>query len=255
MEAKKERNRLGLPANEDYEVTDTQTSPNKKIRVRGNPNLGQVRTFLIGVRNPTLDRDNPMGDPICTEVWVNELRLAGLDERGGMAGLARLNMQLADFGNVAASVNYSSVGFGAIDQKLANRSQREDFSYDVATTLELGKFFPKSLGIRLPMYAQISNATSTPRFDPNDKDIDLKERINNESDRTKKDSIKDATINKETIRSLNFTNVRKERTGKGKPMPWDISNFSATYAFTETDRSDPILRSDKSTRQTGSLGL
>jgi len=41
---------------------------------------------MIGIRNR---RDN--GATICSEVWVNELRLSGFDENGGQAGLARID--------------------------------------------------------------------------------------------------------------------------------------------------------------------
>ncbi|MEL6986350.1 MAG: cell surface protein SprA [Bacteroidota bacterium] len=252
VETKKERNAAGFPTNRKYTKLDPESDLPKYVSVIGNPNLGQVRSVMIGIKNPELDT-TIIGDPICAEVWVNELRMTGLDERGGVAGLARLSVQLADFADLGAALNYSSIGFGAIDQKLLDRSQQEDFSYDVSGTFQLDKFLPQKWGIRLPMFAQLSSESSTPRFDPNDRDLDLKEKIRTAPDQFTKDSIRDATINKTTIKSLNFTNVRKERTGKGKPMPWDISNFSATYAFTETDKRDPIIKSDKSTRQRAAL--
>ena len=89
---------------------------------------------MIGVRNNPDD-----GLSKCLEVWVNELRLTGLNEAGGTAGLARLDMQLADFGRLSLSGNYSSIGWGALDQKLAERSLDEVVQYDIATNLELGK--------------------------------------------------------------------------------------------------------------------
>ena len=36
-------------------------------------------------------------------------------------------------------------------------------------------------------------------------------------------------------------------------MPWDISNFTATYAFDETSQHDPIVESDVLTRRRGAL--
>jgi len=249
VETKKERNAAGFPTNQRYERLDPESVLPKFVRVIGNPNIGQVRSIMIGVKNPSDDSF----ESICTEVWINELRMTGLDERGGAAGLARLNLELADFADIGAAVNYSSVGFGAIDQKLADRSQKEDFSFDLSGTFELGKFFPQKWGIRLPMYASLTSESSTPRFDPNDRDLDLKEKIRDAANDTDRDSIRNATITKTTIKSLNFTNVRKERTGKGKPMPWDISNFSATYAYTQTERRDPIIKSDQSTREKGGI--
>ncbi len=52
--------------------------------IKGNPNLGEVRAFLIGVENTSLSD----GIPANAEVWVNELRLSKLDEKGGYAATA-----------------------------------------------------------------------------------------------------------------------------------------------------------------------
>ena len=53
--------------------------------VLGNPNLGEIRGMLIGVENTNA---NPEA---CGEMWVNELRLSSLDEKGGYAALARID--------------------------------------------------------------------------------------------------------------------------------------------------------------------
>jgi len=36
-------------------------------------------------------------------------------------------------------------------------------------------------------------------------------------------------------------------------MPWDISNFSASYGYTETDRRDPLLEFDNTREYRGGL--
>ena len=41
----------------------------------GNPNLGEVRGVLVGVENA--QDASGTGAPVCTEVWINELRLSG----------------------------------------------------------------------------------------------------------------------------------------------------------------------------------
>ena len=103
---KQRRNRSSLPPTAVYEVEHMER-PGAKIKVLGNPNLGFVEGIMIGIRNK---RDN--GIPICTEVWVNELRLSGFDEGGGQAGLARLDFQLADLGNATIAGNFSTIGWG-----------------------------------------------------------------------------------------------------------------------------------------------
>src|SRR5690554_7219926 len=57
-----------------------------KIGIKGNPNFGNVRTIMIGVKNAT-------GDDLCGEVWVNELRLTELDNKGGWAAVVSLRSE------------------------------------------------------------------------------------------------------------------------------------------------------------------
>ncbi|NJK83337.1 MAG: cell surface protein SprA, partial [Saprospiraceae bacterium] len=114
VEAKLERNKNGNAAVE-YPYNPLGLPIGHTIKVKGNPNLGYVRTIMIGLRNPKDDSKSH-----CIEIWANELRLQGLNEQGGVAALARLDLQLADFGNISISGNYSSIGFGAIDQRVDN---------------------------------------------------------------------------------------------------------------------------------------
>ena len=234
---------------DEYVEALDELNPDKVVKIRGNPNFGDVKVMMIGVRNPY----NADGAAYSTELWANELRLTGLDERGSVAATARLDVQLADFGSFTLAGNYSSIGFGAINQKVQERSRDRIVGYDAALNLELGKFFPEKWGLRLPLYAQVSNVTKTPEYDPYDLDIRLKDKINNADSQTEKDSIRTLAQDVLDIKTINLTNVRKERTGDGKPMPWDISNFSASYSYTETERRDPLIALDEEKQHTGSL--
>jgi len=248
---KQERDATNFNKGVEYIQAVNPSDPNSHvIKVKGSPNLGFVKMVMVGVRNPYTG-NNASYD---TEVWVNELRVTGLDERGGAAAIARLDMQLADLGNLTIAGNYNSVGFGALDQQVHERSREEVTGYDVAATLELGKFLPEKWGVKVPFYAQISNTTSTPEYNPYDLDIVLKDQLKSISDPVKRDSVREQSQEVTAIKSYNFTNVRKERTNaQATPMPWDISNFSVSYGFSQTDRRDPIIQFDRQDRYTGAL--
>lgn len=220
----------------------------RTIKIRGNPNLGKAKVVMVGVRNPY----NADGAVYSTEVWVNELRLTGLDERGGVAALARVDAKLADFGSLTFAGNYSSIGFGAIDQKVQQRAREEIYGYDIAGQFLLNKFLPESWGLQIPFYGQFSKSVENPEYDPYDLDVRLKDKVNAAPDRLARDSIRRIAQDVVTIKSMNFTNVRKERTNTAKkPMPWDIENFSFTYSQTETERRDPIIELDRERKQSG----
>ena len=222
-----------------------ETARGERYRIRGNPNLGDVKSVMIGIRNPSkILRQDDADDGIdhCAEVWVNEMRLFGLDETGGYAALARVDFSIADLGNASLALEYSSQGWGALDQTLLERSREEIFKADWSTNLELGKFFPEKSGLQIPFYYQDSREIKTPQFDPYDKDLSLDEKLAEASSPAERDIINEQAKEVTNIKSLNFTNVRKERTNtEKKPMPWDVSNFSVSASKTTTEHRDPIV--------------
>ncbi|MBP7821782.1 MAG: cell surface protein SprA [Saprospiraceae bacterium] len=255
-DVKTQRNNSNIPLDQLYAVNYTQTNNGgnyaRKVAVKGNPNLGLIKGIMIGLKanSPVLEGS----ESNCIEVWVNELRVNGFDERGGWATTARMDVNLADFGRVAASSNYSSIGWGAIDKKIAQRAREKALQYDVATNLELGKLLPETSGIKIPFYAQYTSTIKTPEFDPYDLDLKLKDKLNSQTDGAKRDSIRQLAQDFTSIKSINVTDVRKERSDRSeKAMPWDVENFSATYAYSETVRHTPIIENDQSNNYKGAL--
>lgn len=252
-ELKEERNELGVKKSEIYSKTIQAEESNAmhEIRVKGSPSLGYAKVMVIGIRNPEDD-----GASYDSEVWINELRLAGLDERGGAAALARMDVQLADLGNLTLAGNISTIGFGALDNQVHERNREQVTGYDVAANLELGKFFPEKLGMRIPFYGQISNTTTTPEYDPYDTDIKLKDKLDRAESKSARDSLRNQSQEVVNIRTYNFTNVRKERTGNNpnrKPMPWDIENFSVSYSNSKTERREPLIEFERQNDWTAAL--
>jgi cell surface protein SprA len=246
-ELKKQRNAAGGDLSALY-ITNDPNQPENRVKIIGNPNLGYVKGVMIGVQNYNLNK------PQCLEVWVNELRLNGFSDKGGYAGTARVDIQMADLGNVSAAGTFTSRGWGGIDQRLLQRQLEDVLQFDISTTVALDKFLPEKWGLRLPFYAQYSNLTRRPEFDPYDLDINLKEKID-ASDPADRDSIRMNALDVTTNRAYNFTNVRKERKGPARkvPLPWNIENFSLTYAFNEQDRRTPIIYSDNLKQYKGGL--
>ncbi len=219
------------------------TDGRNRIAVKGQPDLSKVRILLVGARNPVRNNALPGQDDgldKSVELWFNELRLTDFDERGGWAATARLNAQLADFGDVTISANKSTIGFGSLDKRISELNRSDDRFFDVSSSFELGKFFPDKTGIKIPVYVNYSNQISTPQFDPKSPDIELKNVLNTLPKQTQ-DSIKSYADNVTVRRSINLTNVRKIKTDPlAKNHLWDIENLSATYAYTEYDHRDFI---------------
>lgn len=207
-----------------------------KLTIVGIPNLSDVRTIMIGLRNPKQSPTNLSDDGMakCAEVWINELRLTEFDEDGGWAATTRVTADLADLGNVVMVGNVSTAGFGSIEKKVSERQKENITSYDLATNIELGKFLPEKSGIRIPMHFDFSETYSNPQYNPLSPDLYLKDDLNTYSSQAEKDSILNIVQDYTRRKSINFINVRKEKTGTNKKARiYDISNFDFTYAYNE----------------------
>jgi cell surface protein SprA len=248
-ELKVERNRSNVPLTSLYSSSDPE-KPANNIKIIGNPNLGNVRGIMIGVKNIG-DDDQAR----CFEVWANELRVFGFEDQGGVAALARVNVQLADLGVLGVSGNFSTIGWGALDQRLQQRSREQVYQYDLTANLALDKFLGEKNTLRLPFFAQYTNIVRTPQFDPYDFDLELKDKLNEANNQEERDSLRRQAVDYTAVKAYNFTNVRKERAqgNTSAPMPWDVENLSATYAYSNTFRRDPIIEFDDLDQYRGSL--
>lgn len=203
-----------------------------KIKVTGNPNLGNVKVIMLGVRNPSRtssSSDDGLAKSVI--VWLNELRLTNFEDLSGWAANASMITKLADLGTLTLSGSIVTAGFGALDAKVSERSLRNLYQYNVSSTLEMGKFFPKKWNVRVPLYFAYGESFSNPQYNPFDPDIELKESLKRMSAHDR-DSIKNLVQEYARTKSLNFTNVKIDLPTK-KPHFWNISNFAVTYSFSD----------------------
>lgn len=233
---KLERNRLKRQgvADVSYQKVYSKNDPNNtrnKISIIGNPSLAEVKVIMIGVRNNT-------GDIKSGEVWVNELRLTDFDEQGGWAANANLNVALSDLGTVNVSGRVETAGFGALDQSLAERRMDDYSQYSVATSIELGKLFPEKAKVSIPLYYAYSKETTSPQYDPLNQDIKLDDALDAVETKAEKDSIKDYSLEQNTIKSFALNNVKVDIRSKN-PMPYDPANFSLGYSYSQNSKKNP----------------
>lgn len=208
---------------------------NNLLKVKGNPDLSQVEVMMIGIRNK---KGKTLG-PKSVEVWVNELRLTNFEEKGGWAGIGRITGNLADLGTYSVAGRVTTSGFGSIDSKMGQRTVDNSYEYDLSTNLELGKFFKKESGVKIPLYIGLSKAISTPEYSPLDKDIKLKDALDNAANSHERDSIKRISQTFTTRKSINFTNVQIDKPDRTTaPKIYDISNLALTYSYNLLEHGD-----------------
>ena len=205
-----------------------------KFAVKGNPSLGSIKTLMIGVKNPS----NQLGDDLCGEVWFNELRIAGIDSKGGWAAVGAMDANFADLANVAATARISTIGFGSIDQT-PNQSNREDMKqYDLVTNINLGKLMPEKWGLQIPLNLNVGETFITPEYDPFYQDILFQDRLDNSIRNSQRDSINDQAIDYTLRKSISLIGVRKNKTGNKPTRFFSPENFDFSYAYNELYHQD-----------------
>lgn len=224
--------------NSEYIIYDDD----RKITIKGNPNMSAIKTIMIGIKNPKKMGPGGEDDGMmkCGQVWFDELRLTDFDEKGGWASTARVTAKLADLGSLSLSGNVYTPGFGSIENTLAQRKKETLKQYDISSSLELGKFIPEELKIHVPMFIGYSEQFVTPQYNPLDPDMLLSTTLKDPTiPKPVRDSLKRATQDYTKRNSINFTNVKKDK-GKNskKSHVYDIENWAASYSYTELFHRD-----------------
>ncbi len=227
------------------------------ITVLGNPNISDVKGILIGVRNPKKrgfgSADD--GEAKSAIIWVDELRLTDFNDSPGWAATGRMQADLADLGRVTLMGSHRSAGFGTIDQKISEIPLDYETNFQVATDINWGKFFPEKSGIRIPMHYDFGVGNITPKYNPLNPDILLKDDLDTYVKKESRDSVKALTIDHTTRQNINFMNVRKERkNSKKKPRIYDIENFDASFAYSEIKHRNIDIEQETQKKYQGGLG-
>lgn len=228
---KLERDALGAtvaPVNELYTATNNEdTNQAYTVSVKGNPTLAQLRTITLGLKN--ISNSIKSG-----EIWFNELRAAGFDNKAGWAAVVNADANFADVANVSLAGSMQTVGFGNVEDRVNQRSLDETKQYDVSTTVNLHKVLtPEKWGLQIPMSYSIGEKFIDPKFDPQYQDVELKDAI---SQNPNSEFSRDYT--KRT--SISFNNVRKNRNPQStkKPRFYDVENLSVSYAHNKEFHRD-----------------
>ncbi|WP_241502208.1 T9SS outer membrane translocon Sov/SprA [Hymenobacter glacialis] len=253
IDAKSERNKQ---IGNNFQIPYTKTLANgATITVVGNPDFSAVQGVMLGILNPTSDGTDPSTSAITANLWADELRVSDFEQQAGYAATARLNVKMADVANLTATGNFTSVGFGGLQDKAQQRSIDDVFRGDVQATVAADKFLPERLQLRVPVLLQLGHESRTPLYDPLDPDTKLSQSLEKFTNGSGSENAatqaeyRRKVVDQTTSRSISVLNVRKER-GPGKPgepvappKPWDIENVALSYSLTERLHTD--IRTDR----------
>lgn len=197
-----------------------------EIRVKGNPNLANIRTMMLGVKNVSSSDQN-------AEVWMNELRVSQFDNKGGWAAVVSADANFADFANISLTGRKQTKGFGAIEQSVNERGQEDIALYDITTSVNAGQLLPEKWGLKIPVNYSFSEEFKDPKYDPQYQDVLFEDAANiNPNSKHSQDYSR--------RRSVNIMNVRKEYNPESerKKRFYDVENLSLSYSFNELYHKD-----------------
>lgn len=246
LERNKEKRKAGSQVTyyTPFSIFDPE-KPMNKVSVTGNPTISNIKVIMIGVRNNSRITQS-------AEIWVNELRLTDFNEDGGWAGNANLYVGLSNMGSVSFSGRKETAGFGSLDQGIMDRNIDDVYQYNIASQIDLGRFFPEKAKVSLPFYYSYSEDVVSPKYNPLDQDVLLKDALDAVETQAEKDSVKNFAQNRKTTRSITFNNVKADIRSK-RPMPYDPANFSLDWSHVENYMQDATTQYEQTIADAANL--
>ncbi len=250
VELKKERNRAKRDLKEGvgFGILYTGRDPNNennRISVMGNPSLSDIRVMLVGVRN----NSSTVKDGT---VWVNELKVTDFDNAGGWALDGSANLSLSDIAQLNFGAHVETAGFGGVDQSLNERRMDDYERYTFAVQGDVGRFLPEKVKMRAPVYYSLTKEKTSPKYNPLDQDVLLKDALDDAGSKHAKDSINDFAVERNTVQSFSLSGFTFDIKSKN-PMPWDPANFVFNFSFNKQSKSDPTTEYENTNDYRGSF--
>ncbi len=216
-----------------------------RIAVIGNPSLSDVRVMLIGVRN----NSSTTKDGI---VWVNELKVTDFNEEGGWAAKANATLNLSDIATLNFGTHIETAGFGGVDQSLNERRLDDYHQYNFAVQGDLGRFLPEKVKLRAPIYYSVSKEKTSPKYNPLDQDVLLKDALDGCANKHERDSIESYAVEHSKIENFSVSGLKFDVQSKN-PMPWDPANFTLNFSFSKQTKMDPTTEYEYTNDYRGSF--
>ncbi|MBZ0265327.1 cell surface protein SprA [bacterium] len=135
------------------------------IKVIGQPSIGAIKVYALGVRNfgpPIQEEEN-------IEIWVDEMRLSGVRKEPGMAMRSSVSAKFADFLDLRVDMNQEDAEFHRVDQRTG--SPNSTINSSMNGTVKLGKFISPKVGFSIPVRGSAKYSMSIPKYTTSNGDI------------------------------------------------------------------------------------
>ena len=142
----------------EYRFTDDLgLETGKVIRINGQPAINRIKYFVVGVHNLA-------ETPITGEVWLDELRLSGVNKDKGVSMRVQSRFNLADIINTSFAYKRQDADFHTLQRRLGSNKSNE--SFNINSSLNVDKFLPSTWGMKIPLSTTFANSVSRPKYFP-----------------------------------------------------------------------------------------
>jgi cell surface protein SprA len=210
--------------------------------IRGKPALTAIQYFSIGVTNPVAPNGVLYLSSAKEGVWVNELRVVGVDNSTGYAYHFDGQMKLSDFGNVAFNYAYTDPNFHSIDTRVGDRIEHRNWA--VNTNFSFDKYFPLEMqGTSLSVSYSHQETITKPKYLPGT-DILVTAAAQN----TRKSASDSLTLSSQSLHtsdSYSLGTVRIVLPVKAWYVNETFNKLSYSFSFNRSSDRSPTIFSNK----------
>ncbi len=126
------------------------------------PNLAAVQELAVGMlRLPVPPGVNPVLPSDTLELWVDDIRLAGVVNEAGFAGQTGLTIVASDFADIRINASKRDPNFRQLAEQPTFLT---DNTVDVSSAFHLEKLLPASLGLSIPFTFNYTSASIKPLY-------------------------------------------------------------------------------------------
>lgn len=221
----------GLKATSEYENMHyaQKTDGIFRYSVLGNPSLNNIRDIAVGLKIPGKN-----GSPFTGKIYFNDIRVAEPFVDIGYTARSNLNLKFADFIKFNFSLEKTTPNFYGIisRQNLQKGFYNDSQIFKISNNYYLGKFFPISWGITIPLDLNYTLSKSESMYKLNS-DI-LVEDIYYED--KEKEAEEKGRQKSETITKTASIGFKMSKTPESKILEYTLKNFTFNGSVTSTEK-------------------
>jgi len=127
------------------------------------PNFSRIQWVGIGVIR---DKDDNNAQNSFGEIWINEMKVSGINRLSGRAIRANFSTQWADFISMAGNLTFTDGDFRKMTDNKIQR-QNSELSTSFSSSMNLNKFLPQDWGVSLPVGGSYNSSVTRPQLKSN----------------------------------------------------------------------------------------